>query len=179
MCPPSSAFPRLALRPESRRSRWPGVGGPRAGHLASPFSACVGARGGRDRRVGPAFPYLPLEPRPPFLCPSSAGGRGLTREGELMGGGSWRPDLRGTGRSWRPFSFRGGREDRTWAWSRRRGPDPGSCGTVVVVGSPHPWGPRLGLSGLSEATWSEAIVSLFTGRRRRRRWRAGRASASL
>lgn len=115
--PPSSAFPRLALRPESRRSCWPGVGGPRAGHLASPFSACVGARGGRDRRVGPAFPYLPLEPRPPFLCPSSAGGRGLTREGELMGGGSWRPDLRGTGRSWRPFSFRGGREDRTWAWS--------------------------------------------------------------
>lgn len=32
---------------------------------------------------------------------------------------------------------------------------------ALVAGSPHPLGPWLGLSRLSEANWFEAIISLY------------------
>lgn len=50
---------------------------------------------------------------------------------------------------------------RTHHWGLDSGP------VALVAGSPHPLGPRLELSKLSEASWFEAIISLLQGRRRR------------
>lgn len=137
---------------------WPGVGGPRVKHFATRFCTSEGARGPRTGGQAQQSPFPPhLEPGP-LLCPSGPVGGGLTA---------------GVGERVREASTSRAHQILSLAVRVRRGPRARSQGSesgsrrTMVASCPHPLGPWLGLRRLSEASWSEAIISLCG----RKRWR--------
>lgn len=139
---------------------WPGVGGPCVGHLATHFSACVGARGVPDGRVGPVqhFPGRIWSQAPCFSVLLVQKVVALLKKRSRLGVGNRGP---ASGCSVCIVDMRVRCAPRV----HHQGSGSGSCG-AVVGGSPHPVAPWLGLwdSGLSEAPWFEAIIPLFTGK---------------